>query len=57
MRHPTRERRRLVVEALGAALIIIGVGMLSVILAILLTGVALMAVANLYMIGDDDADS
>ena len=56
MRHPTRERRRLVVEALGGALIITALGMISITLAALLTGVALVAIANLYMEGDDDAD-
>lgn len=49
-----RERQRLLVEGLGAALIVCAVLMFSLPLGVLVAGVMLVLAANFYM-GADDA--
>lgn len=52
----TRERSRLALEALGAVVIVYGLGWISIPLAIVVVGICLVVIANFYM-GSDDASS
>ena len=49
------ERMRLLVEALGAVLVIVAALLVYAPLGILVAGVILIVIANFYL-GDDDAD-
>lgn len=51
------ERWRLLLETIGAALVILAVVMFSVALGILVAGVFLIVAANFYGGSDADADS
>lgn len=52
-----RERRRLIVESAGALLVIAALIMVHVALGVMVGGLLLIAVANFYMKGDEDAGS
>jgi len=48
------DRVRLILEALGAGLVIIAVWMISLPLGVFVAGVVVLLVANFYAVDDDD---